>query len=94
MHVQFDASSSPLSTGENHSSLSGFYQKLFEKYPRAFFSEWALVIQQLNRHELPYYTPAFDTWVADGYTLPSSSPTTVLRTWIEHTVSLTLSKQI
>jgi hypothetical protein len=34
--VWFDASSSPLSNGENRSSLSRFHQKLFQKYTRAF----------------------------------------------------------
>ena len=35
-NIWFDASSSPLSNGENRSSLSCFYQKLFQKYTRAF----------------------------------------------------------
>ncbi len=35
-NIWFDASSSPLSNGENRSSLSRFHQKLFQKYTRAF----------------------------------------------------------
>jgi hypothetical protein len=35
-NVWFDASSSPLSNCENRSPLSCFYQKLFQKYTRAF----------------------------------------------------------
>jgi len=36
-NIQFDASESPLSNGENRSFLSCIYQKLFKKYPPAFF---------------------------------------------------------
>jgi len=35
-NLQFDAPSSPLSNGENHSSLFCFYETLFKKYLRAF----------------------------------------------------------
>jgi hypothetical protein len=35
-NTQLDASSSPLSNGENRSSLSCFCQTLFKKYSRAF----------------------------------------------------------
>jgi hypothetical protein len=35
-NILFDASSSPLSNGENRNSLSCSYQKLLKKYSRAF----------------------------------------------------------
>jgi hypothetical protein len=41
--IWIDALDEPLSNGENRCSLSGTYQKLFKKYPPAFFLEWAVV---------------------------------------------------
>jgi hypothetical protein len=35
--IWIDALDVPLSNGENRSSISFTYQKLFKKYPRAFF---------------------------------------------------------
>jgi hypothetical protein len=46
---RFGASAPPLFNSENHSSLSCFYEKLFEKHPPAFFLRWAIDIIYLMK---------------------------------------------